>query len=179
MVYLFIETYRSEATYVASHIDNREYLVRNLEDKEDAANTLAKIRQDIFKLKNHLVQNADRYPEYRKYIDLFNRRIKDVVISESSDNSEYTSYSVNKGEEIVFCLRSKLTQEIHDPNLIMYVAIHELAHVACPEVGHTDLFRKIFRFLLSVAIELKIYHYVNYRISPNEYCGMMITDNIL
>ena len=30
-----------------------------------------------------------------------------AIVLESSEDSVYTSYSVNKGEEIVFCLRSR------------------------------------------------------------------------
>ena len=65
-------------------------------------------------------------------------------IYETSLTSNYTSYSINKGEELSFCLRSKSTGKLHDINLLMYVAVHELAHTACPETGHTPLFNKIF-----------------------------------
>ena len=61
----------------------------------------------------------------------------------------------------------------------MYVAIHELAHIGCHEIGHTDLFKKIFAFYLEVAIELGIYKHVDYEIDPVEYCGMILSSSII
>ena len=40
--------------------------------------------------------------------------------------------------------QSKILNEIHDMNTLIYVVIHEMAHVACPEYGHTKLFKEIF-----------------------------------
>ena len=65
---------------------------------------------------------------------------KEINIMETPADEKNTSYTINKGEKIVICLRSKFLNEIHDINTIMYVVIHELAHVACPEFGHTPLF---------------------------------------
>ena len=77
-------------------------------------------------------------------------------IYENDIDSKYTSYSVNKGEEIVFCLRSKETHQLHSIDLMMYVALHEISHICCPEIGHTPLFKKIFAFLVNRAIELEL-----------------------
>lgn len=99
---------------------------------------------------------------------------------ESSENSIYTSYSVNKGEEIIFCLRSKETKhKLHDINLVMYVVLHEMAHVACPEYGHGVLFKKIFAFLALRAIDLGIYKKIDFSKDTREYCGMNINDSII
>jgi predicted metal-dependent hydrolase len=112
-----------------------------------------------------------------------NKRIQNVVIMESSMNSVYTSYCVNKGEQIVFCVRSKMigpkNNRIHDLNLMMYVALHEISHVACPEKNHTPLFKKIFHFICEEAIELGIYKKIDFYNIPHEYCGMTITDSII
>ena len=53
------------------------------------------------------------------------KRLKDRFsvdnVSESSSTDKYTSYSVNKGEQIVFCIRSKNgKEEIHNENTIMF-----------------------------------------------------------
>ena len=39
------------------------------------------------------------------------RRVQNSFIVESNKNSVYTSYSVNKGEQLVFCIRSKDNNE--------------------------------------------------------------------
>ena len=129
---------------------------------------------------NHLDTNKEEYSEYREYIEQLVRKIGDININESSEDSMYTSYSVNKGEQIVFCLRSKKNKnKIHDLNLVMYVALHEISHVACPEFGHTQLFKKIFAFFTRVAIDIGIYKKINFRIDPLEYCGLIISDSII
>jgi hypothetical protein len=87
---------------------------------------------------------------------------------------------VNKGEQIVFCLRSKRSRnKLHDLNLLMYVAIHECAHVACPSFGHGAEFKKVFAFLTKVAIEIGIYQKIDFNNKPVEYCGLVITDSII
>jgi hypothetical protein len=153
--------------------------VQDLTDKNDAAVMLGKIRKNIFVLRDYLINNIGAYKEYKPYIEQFNERINDVNIIENSINSSYTSYTVNKGDEIALCLRSKYSNAIHDINLLMYVVIHELAHVACPEQNHTELFKDIFRFLLGVSSNIGIYNVVAYDIDPHEYCGLTIYENIL
>lgn len=177
---VFAKTTKKEVKYIKSDIDNRTYLVRDLEDKQKAANMLGRIRKNIIILMEHLRSNRDKYPEYRQYIDQLINKIGDINISESSEDSMYTSYSVNKGEQIVFCLRSKKNKNrIHDLNLIMYVALHEISHVACPEFGHTPLFKKIFAFFTLIAMEIGIYDRISFSIDPLEYCGLTISESII
>lgn len=178
-VIIIIRLEKSEVKYIKSTFDGREYLVRDVEDKTRAADTLAKIRKNMFKLRDYLVANKDKYPEYAQYIEQLDRNINDVIINESSSDSSYTSYSVNKGEQIVYCIRSKYDGTIHGLNLIMYVALHEMAHVACPEYGHGDLFKKIFAFLTNRGIEIGIYKKIDFYERPTEYCGMIISESII
>lgn len=44
----------------------------------------------------------------------------------------------------------------------MYVMLHELAHVACPDSGHGITCVKIFEFLTQIAVSRDIYNYENY-----------------
>lgn len=179
LIYYFSKVSKSEATYVKSDLDNKEYLVQNLPNKEEAAYMLSVIRQRIFLLRDFLKKNINKYPEYAPYIDQFYSRIKNLTLQENAPDGNYTSYTINKGDEIALCLRCKKTGQLHDMNLLMYVVIHELAHVACPEINHTPLFKKIFTFFLQQAADLKIYQPVNYRTHPQEYCGLLINENIL
>lgn len=171
-----------DMTYVQSNIDNQYYMVRDLEDKQTAADILAKLKKNMFILSNYLYNEIDNeeYKKYSSYIKQLNDRIKNSIIVESSSNSEYTSYSVNKGEQLVFCIRSiKNKDNIHDINLMMYVVLHEMAHVGCPEVGHTILFKKIFAFFVTTAIKLGLYTRIPFETQEREYCGMSITDSII
>lgn len=164
---------------IKSPIDNEYYWVRDKSDKINAANTLAKIKINMRKLIDHLKNNIKQFPENMSYIKDLITRTKTINIMETPPDEKYTSYTINKGEKIVFCLRSKLVQSIHDMNTLMYVVIHELGHVGCPEYGHTPLFKKIFKFLLEQSIEIDIYTPIDYRINPQPYCGMIINEYIL
>lgn len=184
-IFLFRYLYYNEVCYVET-FDSNSYLVRNLPDKDEAAELLAKIREKLIIFVNNLIEIMDEDKsdnkdllEYYKYVKMIKKRLPHSIIKESSANSEYTSYSINKGEELVFCLRSKDTNELHDINDIMYVAVHEIAHIGCPEIGHTLLFKKINKFLLQEAVKQNVYNYDNYRKNNKEYCGIILSSNIL
>ena len=179
--YLYITYISNDISGVVSDIDGKTYLVRDLPDKQEAANMIATIRGNIDKLSEHLEKNKHtKYAEYSEYIDQMTERIKDMEVSENAGNSVYTSYSINKGEQIIFCLRSKDQKDVmHNLNLIMYVVLHEISHVACPEYGHTNLFKKIFAFITRTAIEIDMYKRIDFAKDPLEYCGLMITDSII
>ena len=93
----------SDLTYVVSELDNKEYLVRNREDSKLAANLLAQIKSNLEKLVKYLKNNENGDERVQRLVEKFNPE----NISESIAGSDYTSYSVNKGEKIVFCIRSK------------------------------------------------------------------------
>lgn len=65
------------------------------------------------------------------------------------------SYTINK-KKVYLCLKDENGQ-YYDENMLLFVAIHELAHVICDEIGHTDKFQKIFQELLDKASDLQIY----------------------
>ena len=108
-IILFIryQTYFLEAEYIKSNIDNNYYIVRNLEDKQTACNLLASIRLNCDKLISHLRKKNKKHTKYRNGIKRLYHRYRPEQFSESSSDNKYTSYSVNKGEKIVVCLRSK------------------------------------------------------------------------
>lgn len=153
----------------------KSYLVREMPDKDEAVKILGKLDNTLKDLVKTLVKDNSINKEMMGYIKNIVNKIDSVTIQESSADSQYTSYSVNKGEILVFCLRSKRTYKIHDFNDLLYVAIHEIAHIGCPEIGHTQLFFKINKFLINKAIEKGIYKYVDYSRSAREYCGIDLT----
>ena len=105
-------------------------------------------------------------------------KINYVVIEENTLD-KFTSYSVNKGDELVICLKSKKTGKIHDINLIMYVVLHEIAHIMCPVYGHGSLFVKIFKYITEESVKLGIYKKIDFEHNPTEYCGMTINSSII
>ena len=93
-----------------------------------------------------------------------------------NDNNS-TSYSVAKGKKLVLCLRSKKDKRIHDKNLLIFVNIHELAHIMSISYGHNAEFMQNFKFLLNEAIEMGIYKKINFFAKPREYCGMTVSSS--
>ena len=162
--------------YVKSKVDNKKYLVRKMPDKQHAADLLANLRIKLVKLCDYLeLKHSDSKKVYRLI-----KRFNSDNITESSPTEKYTSYSVNKGEKIVFCLRSRDEQQkLVDENVMMFVALHELAHIMTKSVGHTDEFWDNFRYLLKKAIKLGVYKDVNFEKNPVDYCGTKITNSPL
>lgn len=168
----------SGSIYIKSNIDERFYLVRDMPDKQEVADTFATIRNNIIKLIQYMKVNAPQ--EYKPYIDKLDQKFKTVIITENINELLYTSYSVNKGEELVFCVRSRRDiDKLHNMNLMMYVVLHEISHIACPVYGHDEIFKKIFKYITQAAIEMQIYTPIDFKNAHTEYCGMTITDSIV
>ena len=108
----------SNILYIKSKKDQQYYLVRNLENKENAADMLCEIRQRLIKMCKYCEDKDDNKKAVKLLIDRFN---PDNII-ESPPHETNTSYSVNKGEEIAICLRSKDRdnyQKFHNINTII------------------------------------------------------------
>jgi predicted metal-dependent hydrolase len=168
ILFLYYEKQYAELTKVKSAIDNKEYLVRNKPDKQAGADLLARV-----------VKNIDLLLEYNKKNGVFNtleKKYNPDNISESLSNSKYTSYSLNKGEKIVLCIRHKNEKEdLVDLNTLMFVVLHELAHLESKSVGHNKEFWDNMNELLKNGIKIGIYKYVNYKHNPIKYCGINVT----
>ena len=179
-IYFFLFINRNNLIYVESN-SGTKFLVHKDNLKNDKANLLGKIVENMFILKNHMVKNINNFKSFKPYIKQLKDNLSETntVVYETDPESNLKSYSVNKGEELSFCLKSKKSGELHDINLIMYVAIHEMAHIACPEIGHGELFKKIFRKLAEEAIKIGVYKKVNFSNNPVEYCGMILSSSII
>lgn len=173
-LFIHMENKNKDLTYVVSKVDNRKYLVRNLPDKQEAADIIATVRGNLVKLAQELKKKNEGNIDIERMINNFNPN----NIVESEKSSKYTSYSINKGEKTVYCLRSRDDKnELVKLNTIMFVALHELAHTMSKSIGHTKEFWDNFRILLRNAIKLGIYKRVNYNEKPVKYCGVEITDD--
>ena len=162
---------------VKSDVDEREYFVANLPDKRKAANLISLLKRNLVNFRNRIKNDSN--PEYREYIEnLIIKFDENTLVTEGLPKKNMTSYTINKGQEIVFCIRKK-NLDLHDLNILLYVGIHEISHIACPEIGHTPLYNKIFRYFLKRGIEYGIYQDDNYETNPQEYCGMTLNSYIL
>ena len=181
--YIYLETKSLGVIYVKSSLDNREYLVRNLPDKLQAADILANIHKRLKLLIEHL-NKAEVQSEFtdqnRTDIIRLSKNYRKGNISESNPGNSYTSYSINKGEKIVFCIRSKDgLNTLVDLNTMMFVAIHEAGHLMTESVGHDQSFWDNMRFLLKESMKIEIYEKQDFINDPVDYCGTVINDTPL
>lgn len=167
VIYLLYKS--NEVKYIRSNIDSKKYVVLNKEDATDAADLLAEISGRLVKIQKELESKHDE-----KNIQTIKDRFNPSNISEGSPDSQYTSYTVNKGEKMIFCIRDKETKKLHDINLMMYVALHEFAHVISVTVGHNKEFHKNFNYLLKVAEEMGIYKKLPLGKQQIKYCGLTL-----
>jgi len=79
------------------------------------------------------------------------------------------AYTDNKSE-ITLCLADPNTQREYDSNTIMYVALHELAHVISEGIGHGEEFRQNFSKLLLEGEKLGFYNPA--KPMTTTYCGI-------
>jgi hypothetical protein len=164
-----------EMAAVQSTVDGQRYVVRNLPDKQEAADRLARVRAKLLRLMKDLQQSHPDKPFVKQMVRNFDA--DPARFSESTPDASYTSYSVNKGEKVYMCLRQRNErEELVDENVITFVALHELSHIGTSDVGHTPQFWNNFGWLLKRAEEIQIYEFQDFSAHPVEYCGIRITD---
>lgn len=165
--------YYSKIEKVVSTIDNRNYEVQIKDDAQEAANLIAQIREKLIIISDHLIKS---YPDEDRTKRL-KKNFRPDNIKEGIDNPEFTSYSVNKGEQIVLCLRSH--NKLMDLNTMIFVVLHELAHICTLSIGHTTEFWNNFKWILEEAINIGVYKKQDFKLNNVDYCGMKITDSPL
>ena len=226
IIYKYFEAHSYDIIMVKSNINGKSYLVRNLDNKQEAADLLGAIAVKLEKLVNILYDSGyeniynkymkptvDKETEMDKNISEkqkeaiegqdggsgenqkleknIKNKLKDDIarlknnfnpdaFSETTPDAKYTSYSVNKGEKIVFCLRDKKDGEtLVKENIMTFVSIHELSHLMTKSVGHEPEFWANFKLLLKISIDNGLYKNIDFNSTPKPYCGIQITDTPL
>lgn len=170
--YIYLEGKSLDVTFVK--VNNEDtFLVRNKDDKEEAAKLLSDIKNNLQKIVDKVVEDKEADQED---IDRLKKNFRPKNISESSPGNKYTSYSINKGEKIVFCIRSKVDDKLEDLNTMMFVAIHELAHLMTKSIGHEPEFWNNMKYLLTVGKKIGVYKKQDFKNNPVDYCGTKITN---
>jgi predicted metal-dependent hydrolase len=141
-----------------------------------ASDLLANTTENLEKLVEHLKNSYPEQDNVKYLVKNFNpKKIKEIL-----PTSEYTAYSENKGEKIAFCLNKNDKNDLDnliEENTLMFVALHELSHLATQSIGHNDEFWSNFKFILQESEKIGIYTPVDYKKNKTDYCGMTIKDN--
>ena len=172
---LYIDSDYFQLKCIVSTVDGDKYCVRERKNLQQASDLLASITVKMKKLVSFVDEKYPDKPNIRRLVKKFNPN----KIMETLPTSEYTAYSENKGKKIAFCLNKEKhnNNNLIDENTLMFVAIHEMSHVATESIGHNKEFWDNFKFLLKEAKEAGLYNIVDYSTHNEEYCGMTITDN--
>lgn len=171
---MYLESDAYQLKCILSDVDGETYCVRERAQMERAADLLANITTRCKKLVAYCQRTFPEDERVQRLVAKFNPN----RISETLPTSEHTAYSENKGEKLAFCVnRQREGTRLIDPNTLMFVAIHELAHIMTVSEGHKQEFWQNFKFLLEQAKAAQVYRPEDYKQRPREYCGMTITDN--
>ena len=163
-------------TTVKSAIDGKSYKVRDMPDKQLAADLIATVRIRMNKLKVYLETTYPDKPQVKRLVKNFHTDPDRFL--ESAPDAEFTSYSVNKGEYVHFCLREreKENEALVNADIMMFVALHEMGHMITESVGHDEQFWNNFAWLLKEAEKIGVYEHQDFTARPVSYCGIKITD---
>ena len=223
IIYKYFEKHSYDVVMVKAESNGKKYLVRNLPDKQEAANLIGNLAIKLENLVN-IIQTKGYENIYITYIktdvdkesaNKNGNKSKDLIdgqdggssekqtlehnmkmklkedierlvsnfnsnaFSETTPDSKYTSYSVNKGQSIVMCVRSKQDDKLVKENIMTFVAIHELGHLMTKTIGHDPEFWNNMRLLLKIAIDNGLYKNVDFNKKPEPYCGITISDTPL
>lgn len=148
--------------------DGRTYLVRNTSKRTETAESLAKL--NIMTLQLISAMERDDDPDRRVMIARLRARFDPSHVTEGDIDPQYTSYTINKGEEVVMCLRTRDGQDkLYDMDKLFYVFMHELAHIASITRDHNAEFKDNFAYLLREAERHGLYHPIG---AMFDYCGL-------
>lgn len=171
------------ATAYRSSVDGAPYRVQEAHGRaQAAADLLARINARAITLLRHLratyardAARAAAFPGRAAATRrLLARYSPDSLAENSPRNPEGdTSYTVDKGSLVALCLRrgGVAQGELHDIDLLMFVMIHEMSHIAVEAIDHPPEFWSAFKFLLGEAAAAGVYRPVDYRRAPVTYCG--------
>lgn len=157
--------------------DGLEYLVRPSKVQKEVAASLSKLHGNMTRIiaELNIRQKNGSLPDHMLVpTQNLNKKYSHKAIREGIEEQEYTSFSLDK-KEIHFCVKSRDgTNLIYDDNLLLYVGLHECAHMGSPSEGHNQQFKDIFSYLLQVGRDIGVYTPVDFQNSPVNYCGLIL-----
>ena len=171
---IIIESSELFIQYRNSKLNNIKYGIQDEFDKSDeAVELLAKLHDNMNDFVTDLHTNNPNDERVKRLLKGFRR-----ANIEEAPNDDGSSYTINKGDLIALCLRHKKdNHNFHDYNTLLFVIIHEMAHIASISEGHNSEFITNFKWLLTEAKNHGYYEPINYQKSPITYCGVKVTNN--
>jgi hypothetical protein len=108
---------------------------------------------------------------------LLDNYVSENIIENAPTSTVNTSYVEDKGKVFAICLREKKSGKnlIHNKNILEFVVMHEMAHMASIAQGHEDMeFWLNFKILIKNAKEIGIHEPIDYKQYPVNYCSLEV-----
>lgn len=200
LIFIIVVKLTTDTTAIKSSFDGENYnVIGCFDNSKEAADLMAKVNSIVLNFLNYL---KDKYEINKVFNDnmrgtsfgdsagtrpmkntqLIIERIltnynPEVIYENQPTGKDGTSYTLDKGSKLVLCLRDKKTKKLHDIDILVFVALHEVAHMGNETWGHDDKFWQTFKFLLNEARLAGIHYPKDYALSPVVYCGLPIDYN--
>ena len=185
---------------IKSPVDGMSYEVfDNYKDAAEAADTLARINGRVVASQRHLkdkyIRNVspESTPARLSAVHHLLARYNPDNLAENSPFDIDSAFSQDKGALVRLCLRSRKPRPgkagagvtsysdgaVEPLNVLTFVTVHEMAHVAIDDLDHPRKFWETFKFLLQEAEEAGVCKFPDYGKYPVSYCGLSINYNPL
>jgi hypothetical protein len=183
LVWLLCKIIGSNVQCVPDSAGEKTCIQGGLDKSKDAVIIIQKIKETNEILIAHLVskyhypcQNDKMCPGIAR---LLQRYKPDNIIEVDPNNLlGFTSYIQNHGQKYGLCIRQKKEGHPFVPfNEIMFVNLHELAHLCSECTDHSGEFVFFFKKLVENATQIRIYEPIDYSKQKKDYCGLKITEN--
>lgn len=188
LIVLYLINFKNSEHTVCSNNDGQCYKISTaFVDQEDALNELSRINNFNAKfikyLRNKYIWTSNQNNNIMRAItiNLINNYNPDVLKENNPSTTKNTSYVLDKGKSIAFCLREKETgyNKIEDTEMLNFVNIHEISHLAMSyhDPEHGTEFWQTFKLLLEEANAAGLYNPIDWNRSPKNYCGLLVNYN--
>ena len=177
--------------YVHSVITGKDYKVKKDGFEQISADKLAVTEYKLDELYRRVCRDRrDSRGFHPQSVPKLKHRWPKIRIREVSNGEPEAAYVLNKGPDMRFCIQSKKENDREKDNILMFIAIHEMAHIMSDSFGHGKEFIDNFKGLLNVATkqyvvnpltgkEELIYTPQDFFSKPKKYCGVNINKNIM
>ena len=177
--------------WTVSRVNGKEYKVKKDGFEQVSADKLAVTEHKLNELYNNVCKNYSSSQGFHPgSVPKLKQRWPNIKIREVTNGEPEAAYVLNKGPDMRFCLQSKLPNDREKDNILMFIAIHEMAHIMSDSFGHGQEFIDNFKGLLNVATKQwtvnpltgekeLIYTPQDFSSKPKRYCGVKINRNIM
>jgi len=132
LIYLSFNYFSKQTIY----IEGEKYKVyRFKKDKIKVAKVFNDLDNRVLKFLKYLKNNKNNYVAESSIHKLLNNYDPGSLVEGNS------TYTINKGKKISICARDQ-NKQIYDNEILMFVLLHEMSHIAIKEREHPPIFGK-------------------------------------